>query len=150
MGWSIRNCCLSILLVMLLLGCESMSRYFIHTETYSDTIKVTVKVDYISNLPVAGIPVNTGQYKHDISNYETEFFTKRLSVFSDSIEMAYSFIQAPGTTVWLQPTKIGPPAIQYIIINNKDTVTVPGSSFKLQSNFKFRKLINQKFVLQIK
>ena len=145
MVWSIKKYLIALFLLQFLTGCEVYHRYFIIN--YIDTVHIGVKVDNTYHLPIGYIPLNTGQYKNSSGYCNTEYFTKKLSITIDSTNSMYSFTQPPGSAVWLQPSKAGPPAIQYIIVN-KDTVAIADSKLSKNNHLKFYSSTGQKFILE--
>jgi hypothetical protein len=112
--------------------------------------KVTVKVNGYYNLPKNNISINrTKIYDYSPSSLD-ENFSQIIPTTVDSASGTYQFVLPIASTVFLYPTKIGPPAIEYIVLNDKDTIAVPGSNRKTKSDYQFKKAGSQRFILTIK
>jgi hypothetical protein len=111
--------------------------------------KITVKVESPYHLPKQYISINrTKIYDYSQSSVD-ENFSQQIPITVDSASGTYQFILPVASTVFLYPSKIGPPAIEYIVLNDKDTVAVPGSARKTKSDYEFKKAGSQKFILTI-
>jgi hypothetical protein len=112
--------------------------------------KITVKVNSYFDLPKKSISINrTKIYDYSPSSL-AENFSQSIPVTVDSASGTYQFILPVASTVFLYPTKIGPPAIEYVVLNDKDTIALPGSKKKTKSDYKFKRAGSQKFILTIK
>jgi hypothetical protein len=125
-------------------------RYFITANSQSRETKIAVKVDVIYHMPARYIRANTSNYTDISNNSIINNFKAEMPVTVDSNKLLYFFNIQPRTTVFLQPNVIGIPAIQYVIINDTDTIPVLGYKKIANSLGAFKNKGNQKFLLEIK
>jgi hypothetical protein len=137
-----------LLTIFLFTSCEVYHRYFIMANNRYGAAKITVKVHSVYDLPKHYIPAGKSVMGCN-TNTENNFTTK-IEVVLDSNKLQYSFILPDCNTVWLQPSKIGIPALEYIIIDGRDTVAIPNASLKTNSSFSFKSLPSQKYLLTIR
>ncbi len=114
-------------------SCEVYKRYYVYNS--KEIIPLRIKVNSKFDLPKKSLFI----VKDNIED--------SILVDIDSLKCEYSFSLLTYYTVQLFPTTFGKPAIEYIIINEMDTlyINTPKSSGK----YKFKKMCNQKFLLNI-
>jgi hypothetical protein len=125
-------------------------RYFITANLQSRETKIAVKVDAIYHMPAGYIRANTSKYNDISNNSIINNFKTKIPVTVDSNKLLYFFNIQPGTTIFLEPNVIGIPAIQYVILNDTDTVPVPGYKKIAKASGAFKNRGGQKFLLEIK
>jgi hypothetical protein len=131
-------------------SCEMAHRYFITANLQSRKTKIAVKVDAIYHMPAQYIRANTSNYNDISNNSIINNFKAEIPVTVDSNKLLYFFNIQPGTTVFLEPNVIGIPAIQYVIIDGRDTIPVPEHKKIVNASGRaFRNRGSQKFLLEI-
>jgi hypothetical protein len=139
-----------LFIIFLFSSCEVYHRYFIMASNRYGAVKITVKVHSVYDLPKQYIPASKNLMGCNTNtNTENNFVTK-IDIVLDSSKMQYSFILPVCNTVWLQPSKIGIPALEYIIVDGRDTVAISSSVIKTISSFAFKSLPSQKYLLTIR
>jgi hypothetical protein len=144
--------CFLIIIVVCFTSCEVYHRYFVIASNRYGPAKITVKVSASYHLPKGCI---SASYSAMACNADTDTeqdnnFSKQIAVITDSSSLQYSFSLPPCFTVQLQPTTFGPPEIEYLIIDDRDTISIPGSKSIYKSDYGFKKDGSQKFLLIIK
>jgi hypothetical protein len=106
----------------------------------------------VYNIPKGSIPISNSKMgcNANTNTQQKNNFTTQLAINIDSTRLQYSFTLPPCYTAWLQPSALGKPVIQYLIIDDKDTVSIPNSTVTFKSGYSFKKYGNQKFLLIIK
>jgi hypothetical protein len=138
--------------IILYTSCEVYHRYFIMASNRYGAAKITVKVNSIYNLPKQFIPASkseVGCSANTNAGKESNFNTK-IKMTLDTSKLQYTFILPPCYTVSLLPSKIGIPALEYIIIDDRDTVVISDAGIKTNSIYTFKSLESQKYLLTIK
>jgi hypothetical protein len=133
-------------------SCEVYQRYFMMSSNRYGAAKITVKVKSMYDLPKQFIPAyksSVGCNANTNTDKENNFHTK-IKITLEPNKLQYTFILQPCYTVWLQPSKIGIPVLEYIIIDDRDTVAISDASIKTNSLFAFKSLLPQKYLLTIK
>jgi hypothetical protein len=133
-------------------SCEVYHRYYVMASNRYGHAKITVKVSAAYHLPKGYISANYSAMgcNADTDTEQDNNFSKQIAVSTDSTHLQYSFTLTPCYTVWLQPSSFGRPVIEYLIVDGRDTVSIPGSKSIYKSDYFFKKEGNQKFLLIIK
>jgi hypothetical protein len=141
-----------LIVVLCFTSCEVYHRYFVMASNRYGAAKITVKVSAAYHLPKGYISASHSAMgcTADTNTQQDNNFSKQIAVSTDSSSLQYSFILPPCFTVQIQPTTFGPPEIEYLIIDGRDTVSIPGSKSMYKSDYVFKKDGNQKFLLIIK
>lgn len=139
-----------MLTIFLFTSCEVYQRYFIMASNKYGAAKITVKVQSVYDLPKKYIPASKSTMGCNINTNTENNFTEKIEVVLDSSKLQYTFSLPICSTVWLQPSKIGIPALEYIIIDGRDTVAITNTSLKTSSSFSFKSLPSQKYLLTIR
>jgi hypothetical protein len=140
------------LISMLFTSCEVYERYFIMaTNRYGET-KITVKVSNAHYLPKGYITASISEMgcNPDINTNKESNFGAKIPILRDTVKLQYSFTLPPCYTAWLQPTNVGIPHINYVVIDGRDTIPVPGHKKIVNASGRaFRNRGSQKFLLEI-
>lgn len=139
-----------VVFIFCLSSCEMAHRYFISTGSQSRETKIAVKVDAINHMPSKYIRANSANYNDISNNSIINNFKRQIPVTVDSSKLLYFFNIKPRTTVFLEPNVIGIPAIQYVIIDDRDTIPAPGYKKIAGASDAFKNKGSQKFLLEIK
>jgi hypothetical protein len=141
-----------IIMVLCFTSCEVYHRYFVMASNRYGPAKITVKVSAAYHLPKGYISASYSAMgcNADTDTKKDNNFSKQIAISTDSSSLQYSFTLPPCYTIWLQPSSFGAPVIEYLIIDDRDTVTIPGSKLIYKSDYFFKKDGNQKFLLIIK
>lgn len=142
---------LSIITVLSLSSCEVYEKYFVMASNRYGEAKITVKVKSNHYLPTKNILASKSDIgcNANTNTLKDNNFNTPVLITADTNKAQYSFILEPCLTVWLHPTRIGLPAIEYLIINDKDTIPIGDKSI-INKNYRFKKQMQQKFLLTIK
>jgi hypothetical protein len=140
------------LISILFTSCEVYERYFIMaTNRYGET-KITVKVSNAHYLPKEYITASISEMgcNPDINTNKESNFGAKIPILRDTVNLQYSFTLPPCYTAWLQPTNVGIPHINYVVIDGRDTVATGGGNYlKYNSPYHFKKHSQQRFLLTI-
>jgi hypothetical protein len=139
-------------ILTLLNSCEVYERYFIIASNRCGNVNITVKVKAIYNLPKEYILASKSKMGCTANiNLDDKIFTEKISITKDTTKLQYYFNLPVCYTAWLQPSNIGIPSIEYIVIDTRDTVYTNGINYiQHNSTYSFKKHSQQRFLLTIK
>jgi hypothetical protein len=137
---------------MLFTSCEVYERYFVMASNRYGEANITVKVTSIYSLPKEFITASKSTMGCNANiDLNDRTFTEKISITKDTAKLQYYFNLPVCYTVWLHPSNIGIPNIEYIIVDGRDTVyTNRNNNIKQNGTYSFKKHSQQRFLLTVK
>jgi hypothetical protein len=132
-------------------SCEVYKRYFVMASNRYGNVNITVKVAATYNLPKEYITASKSIMGCNANiDLADKSFIEKIPITKDTTKLQYYFNLPVCYTAWLQPSNIGIPNIEYIIIDGRDTVYTNSANVKHNSTYSFKKHSQQRFLLTVK